>query len=106
MSFFKESVDRDLDQVKAKINIAIQYAINRQLSRTYASAQVWIASFRKHRDGAACKNLALALGKISGVMMVATELGVTIDTDMNHIPEECTKLWDELGQVYLERRDL
>lgn len=69
------------------------------------SAQLWIDSFNRHRDGPGCKNAAFAIGKVHGMltMLLALAGDKDLPEDVLAIVRECNEIWDEVLGTALRR---
>lgn len=89
--------------MKADFDTNVAAYLDQQVSTQWAHCQIWITQFQKHRDGASVRNLAYALGRVSGAYGVL--ITYMKDKDVNEatlkISQDCAHWFDQMGQVSL-----
>lgn len=60
------------------------------------STNLWVSEWKKHKDVAAMRNCALALGKFYGLIAVY----ITLNDGNCDLPEDITQAQMEYGEVY------
>lgn len=86
---------QDLSDNKAKIMQAIYAQMNSQ--------KIWIGLFQKHKDPASIRNVALAIGKLSGLVAAYDAVGGARTEYINLLMAEMDTLWEEIQEIPLRK---
>jgi len=79
------------------VNTTITFDRVCQLLRSQArSAEMWIKQYERHMDVPGVRNVAFAIGKVSGHYNVLLSMGQDIPEDIIEIETRMTNIWNNL----------